>query len=129
MHLTPRHTGVMRTAFVHDALLDPEPALDHRAPGGAVTLALCGSLDHEPPCPLAPHHTTVEVEGSRLRVRVLFAVEAGDEPLVRELVEQALTSGVWTYPDGVVSTWSVVSCGPGEVRIDERDHADRLVLS
>jgi len=119
----------MRTAFVHDALLDPEPALDHRAPGGAVTLALCGSLEHEPPCPLAPHHTTVEVEGSRLRVRVLFAADATDEPLVRELVEQALTAGVWTYPDGVVSTWSLLSCGPDEVRITEREHADRLVQS
>ena len=35
------------------ALLDPDPALDHRAPGGAVTVVLCGSLDHEPPCPVA----------------------------------------------------------------------------
>ena len=77
----------MRTAFAHDALLDPDPALDHRAPGGAVTLALCGSLDHEPPCPLAPHHTTVDAEGALLRVRVLFAVDAADEARVRSLVD------------------------------------------
>ncbi len=119
----------MRSAYAHDALLDPEPALDHRAPGGAVTLALCGSLDHEPPCPLAPHHTTVEVEGARLRVRVLFAVEAADEARVRALVESALASGVWTYPDGVVSTWTLVSSGPDAVADDEREHADRLVDS
>ena len=117
----------MRTAFVHDALLDPDPALDHRAPGGAVTIALCGSLDHEPPCPVAPHHTTVDVEGPHLRVRVLFAVEAADEARVRALVVAALDGGEWTYPDGVVSHWTVVSSGPGEVRPDESEHADRLV--
>jgi hypothetical protein len=117
----------MRTAFAHDALLDPDPALDHRAPGGVVTLALCGSLDHEPPCPLAPHHTTVDVEGALLRVRVLFAVEAADEARVRSLVESALADGAWAYPDGVVSHWTVVSSGPDAVRLDEREHADRLV--
>jgi hypothetical protein len=123
------HTGSMRTAFVHDAVLDPTPALDHRAPGGAVTIALCGSLEHEPPCPVAAHHTTVEVEGSQLRVRVLFAVEPSEEAAVRALVEAALAGGEWTYPDGVVSTWTLVTSGPDEVRATERDHADRLVAS
>ena len=117
----------MRTAFAHDALLDPDPALDHRAPGGAVTLALCGSLDHEPPCPLAPHHTTVDAEGALLRVRVLFAVDAADEARVRSLVERALAGGEWEYPDGVVSHWTVVSSNADAVRLDEREHADRLV--
>jgi hypothetical protein len=119
----------MRTAFVHDAVLDPAPALDHRAPGGAVTIALCGSLVHEPPCPVAAHHTTVEVEGSQLRVRVLFATEATEEAAVRALIDAALAGGEWTYPDGVVSTWTVVSSGPDEVRVSERDHADRLIAS
>jgi hypothetical protein len=119
----------MRQAYAHDAVLDPHPALDHRAPGGAVTLALCGSLDHPPPCPLAPHHTTVEAEGALLRVRVLFAVEADDEPRVRALVERALASGEWTYPDGVLSTWVLVASGPDDVRPTEREHADRLVVS
>lgn len=119
----------MRTAFVHDALLNPDPAFDHRAPGGAVTIALCGSLEHEPPCPVAPHHTTVDVEGSRLRVRVLFAVEAPEEARVRGLVAEALNGGEWTYPDGVVSRWVVVSSGPDEVRADESEHADRLLES
>lgn len=119
----------MRTVFAHDALLDPDPALDHRAPGGAVTLALCGSLDHEPPCPLAPHHTMVDVEGARLRVRVLFAVDPAEETHVRALVVSALAGGEWTYPDGVVSHWTVVSSGADEVRQTEREHADRLVAS
>jgi hypothetical protein len=117
----------MREAFAHDAVLQPEPGLDHRAPGGAVTLALCGSLDHEPPCPLAAHHTTVDAEESRLRVRILFATESVDEVRVRALIEGALASGEWPYPDGVVSRWAVVSSGPGTVRADESEHADRLV--
>ena len=119
----------MRTAYAHDALLDPEPALDHRAPGGAVTLALCGSLEHEPPCPLAAHHTTVDVEGPMLRVRVLFAADPAEEPRVRELVDRALTGGEWTYPDGVVSRWTLVSSRPDDIRDSERDHADRLIAS
>lgn len=117
----------MRTAFVHHALLDPGPALDHRAPGGAVTIALCGSLEHEPPCPLAPHHTTVEVEDAWLSVRVLFAVAAADEAQVRGLVEDALAAGAWTYPDGVVSRWTVRTSGRDEVRPSEREHAARLI--
>jgi hypothetical protein len=117
----------MRAAFAHDAVLRPEPGLDHRAPGGAVTLALCGSLDHDPPCPLAAHHTTVVAEGTQLRVRVLFASEASDEARVRELVDGALGCGAWTYPDGVVSSWVLVTSGPGSVREDESEHADRLL--
>ena len=119
----------MRTAFVHDALLDPDPALDHRAPGGAVTLALCGSLDHEPPCPLAPHHTTVDVEGTLLRVRVLFAVDPEQETRVRSLVEAALAGGEWAYPDGVVSRWIVVTSAKDDLWASEQEHADRLVAS
>jgi hypothetical protein len=119
----------MRSAYVHDAVLDPDPKLDHRAPGGAVTLALCGSLDHEPPCPLAPHHTTVEAENDLLHVRVLFAVDPAQEPRVRALVEWALSAGEWAYPDGVVSHWQVVSSSAGEIRDDETEHAERLLRS
>ncbi|MEX5721628.1 hypothetical protein [Geodermatophilus maliterrae] len=43
--------------FAHDGLLSMEPGADDRAPGGVITVALCGSWEHEPPCPLAPHHT------------------------------------------------------------------------
>ena len=108
----------MRTAFVHDAVLDPAPA-DHRAPGGAVTMALCGSLVHEPPCPVAAHHTTVEVEG-------LAAAGAGPVRGRTDRGSRGARAGRrgagWgraTYPDGVVSTWTVVSSGPDEVRVTE----------
>ena len=58
---------------------------------------------------------------------MLFAVDAADEARVRSLVEGALAGGEWTYPDGVVSHWTVVSSGADAVRLDEREHADRLV--
>ncbi|MGA8248280.1 MAG: hypothetical protein WB797_15355 [Nocardioides sp.] len=117
----------MRKAFAHDAVLQSEPGLDHRAPGGAVTLALCGSLDHDPPCPLAAHHTTVEADGAHLRVRILFATEDAEEQRVRGLVDAALAGGEWTYPDGVVRRWVLVSSGASAVRDDEAEHADQLV--
>jgi hypothetical protein len=45
-----------------------EPDADMRAPGAAVTVALCGHWDHEPPCPLAPHHVRVDEDDGELRV-------------------------------------------------------------
>ena len=41
----------------------PRPRRRRGAPGGAITVALCGSWDHEPPCPLAPHHTRAHRSG------------------------------------------------------------------
>ena len=119
----------MRTAFAHDALLDPDPALDHRAPGGAVTLALCGSLDHEPPCPLAPHHTRAHRSGTEVRLRLLFAADPADEDRVRALVGEALDRGWGDGPDGERTAWRLVWAAPSEVLPEEEDHARRLVRS
>ena len=49
----------MRQAFAHDAVVVLDAGGDDRAPGGAITVELCGHWDHEPPCPLAAHHTGV----------------------------------------------------------------------
>ena len=65
-----------RIPYAHDAVVVLDSGGDARAPGGAITVALCGHWDHEPPCPLAPHHTDATPEGDdTLRVRVLFAAE------------------------------------------------------
>jgi hypothetical protein len=119
----------MREAFAHGAVVVPAAGSDQRAPGAAVTLALCGALDHPPPCPLAPHHTSVEPDGSQLRVRVLFVTDAAREPEVRRAINAALASGSVTSPDEVVSRWSLVSSSPERVRDDEREHAARLAVS
>lgn len=116
----------MRAAFAHDAVLAMGSDQDVRAPGGAITVALCGSWDHEPPCPLAPHATSAERDGDVVRVRVLFAAEAGDEAEVRRRIAEALAAGETATPEGGVARWSLTSDAPSEVRPDERDHADRL---
>jgi hypothetical protein len=118
----------MREPFAHDAELAWE-AGDRRAPGGAVTEELCGSLDHAPPCPLAAHHTSVVRRDGMLEVRVLFACEPADEPAVRERIDEALGRGSHVSPDGVTSHWLLVSSSAGVVREDEAEHAARLVTS
>jgi hypothetical protein len=111
---------VSRQPFAHDAVLEMDAGADDRAPGGAITVALCGSWEHRPPCPLAPHHTAAERAGKQLRLRVLFAAEPDDEPRVRALIDGTLADG---------SGWRLASTAPSEVRPVERAHAERLTRS
>jgi hypothetical protein len=113
-----------RSAFAHTAVVELDG--DERAPGGAVTKELCGSWDHEPPCPLAPHHTATERYDGHVRLRVLFACEPDHEAEVRSRIEKALHGGEVDDPDGRHVTWRLVESGPAAVRPDERDHATRL---
>ena len=71
---------------------------DVRAPGAAITVALCGHWEHEPPCPLAPHHTDVRRAGDQIRLRVLFATEPATEAEVRRRIEAALSQPSLTGP-------------------------------
>lgn len=121
------HTGRVRNAFAHDAVIVLSDGADERAVGGAVTEALCGSLDHEPPCPVAPHHTSLSGRGSRRRVRVLFATD--DEAVVRRTIEAALGCGEYAGPDGAIHRWVLRSSATGEVADAERGHAARLAES
>jgi hypothetical protein len=113
--------------FAQDAMLAMEPGADRRAPGAAVTTALCGHWEHEPPCPLAPHHTHAERSGEHVLLRILFAAEPEQAPDIRSRIESALASGRFRGPDGVVTRWTLVGSGPGSVRDDEVAHARRLV--
>jgi hypothetical protein len=106
--------------FAHRAVLALSPGADRGAPGAAVTVALCGSWEHEPPCPLAPHHTAVTRSGSEVTLRLLFAADPGDEQRVRTLVEEALARG---------EGWRLLSSQASEVRPEEREHAGRLVAN
>ncbi len=105
----------MRRAYAHEAVLVMPPDADLRAPGGAVTVALCGHWDHEPPCPLAPHHTGAERVGDEVRLRILFATEPDNEASIRERIDSTLADG-----------WPVRASGPSEVTAAEADHAERL---
>jgi hypothetical protein len=141
----------MRAAFAHDAVLVMEPGVDLRAPGGAVTLELCGSFAHPPlpqspgtppssppggsaggprpttaSCPMAPHHTRADRDGDAVAVRVLFAVEPAGEEAVRARIDRALASGYCDGPDGVRTRWTVRSSAAGVVSAAEHEHAARL---
>src|SRR2546426_8114852 len=111
----------MRQAFAHDAVLLMRPDADIRAPGAAVTVALCGHWEHEPPCPLAPHHSSAERTGGEVRVRILFATEPERESLVRERITAALARGRLDGPDGVTTRWELRASFGGEVTAAESD--------
>ena len=86
-----------------------EPGADLRAPGGAVTVELCGHWDHPGPCRW-PHYTSVESNGAdQHRVRVEFDAPADELEEVRERIIRALKSGEQAGPDGHISRWTVVS--------------------
>jgi hypothetical protein len=124
-----RATPPTRAAYAHDAVLDLDPGGDDAAPGGAITVALCGSWSHEPPCPLAPHHTRSHRSGTAVTLRLLFAAEPEDEPRVRALVEEALERGWGDGPDGARTAWQLVWAAPSPVLPEEEEHARRLMRS
>lgn len=82
---------------------------DPAALGGAVTVALCGHWEHEPPCRW-PHHTSSDPDpataGSWL-VTVRFDAPEQDEDGVRRRIRDALATGALTGPDGTVTTWAL----------------------
>jgi hypothetical protein len=102
---------------------------DAGAPGAAITLELCGSWDHEPPCPLAPHHTSHERNGRDVELRIVFATEPDQEGEVRARIDKALASGSLTGPDGTTTRWSLLGTSTGVLRGGELDHAKRIAAS
>ncbi|PZF82115.1 hypothetical protein [Jiangella anatolica] len=120
----------MRQAYAHDAVVALTAGGDERAPGGAITRELCGSLEHEPPCPLASHYIGLtrddHDDGDTVRLRVLFAAEPADEPEVRRRIGVALRSAELTGPDGLTTRWRLRAETAAAVRPGERDHAARL---
>src|SRR3954454_24600134 len=109
----------MRQGYVQIAVVALEPGSDARGPGARVTVNLCGSLEHEPPCPLAAHHTAVELVDDLAQLRILFATEPDDEADVRRRIAEDLAVGLVDGPDGGASRWTLVSTGPGEIEPGE----------
>jgi hypothetical protein len=116
----------VRQAFVHEAVLSMRPGADVAAAGAAVTVALCGHWEHEPPCPLAPHSSVAERVGDEVRVRTLFAVEPELESDVRERIDGALAGGRLVGPDGAVTTWRLKRSARADLLPAESSHAERL---
>jgi hypothetical protein len=116
----------MRQAYAHDAVVIMSPDGDVRAPGGAITVELCGRIDHEPPCPVAAHHTHAERAGDQVRLRILFATEPDRSGDVRLRIDRALGAGTFVGPDGTMTTWQLRDSRPATVARAEQDHATRL---
>lgn len=119
----------MRQAFAHEAVLSMEPESDLQAPGAAITVTLCGHWDHEPPCPVAPHHSRADRVGYEVRLRTLFVADMEQEHEVRDLIDRALSSGQLRGADGVRTQWQLRSSQPGVVSAEETDHAQQLLRS
>jgi hypothetical protein len=120
---------VVREVFAHEAVVAMEGDSDPAAPGGAITVALCGSWDLDRPCPLAPHHTAAERDGDVVRLRILFAAAPADEPAVRQRIAAALTSAELVTPTGATARWQLISAAPAEVHPAEAAHARRLAAN
>jgi hypothetical protein len=118
-----------RVPFAHDAVLTMDRSADERAPGAAITLALCGSLSHEPPCPVAAHFTGAARSGDDVRLRILFATRPEDEERVRDLIHEALAAGGGQNDHGEIVAWQLRSDGASALRAEEGDHAERLTRS
>ena len=98
--------------ILHEATVQFADDADPRAVGGAITVALCGHWEHEPPCQW-PHHTDVSAAGDHHVVRISFTADPADEPVVRQKIFAALESGQQAGPDGQISRWTV---GEGSTR-------------
>jgi hypothetical protein len=119
----------MRSVYAHEARVQMGADGDPQAIGAAVTVALCGHWEHEPPCPLAPHHTRAERVGDEVAVRTLFATEPGVEEGVRRLIDTALASGHLASAPAAAADWQLLSSSAAAVRDDEQDHGERLIRS
>lgn len=102
---------------------------DPDAVGAAITVELCGHWDHEPPCPLAPHHIHNERHADDVSLRILFAVETDREEEVRRRIDEALARGRQETPEGFTARWQLVRSAPAAVRESEREHGARLIRS
>ena len=101
--------------LVIEAELALAPGTDPRAPGGAVTTALCGHWEHEGPCRW-PHHNAIAAEGAPARLRTVVA-PGDDADEVRRRVRAALTAD---------PGWRLLRCGDSPVAPGEEALARRL---
>ena len=95
-------------AFRHILALDLvlDEGADERAPGGAVTMGLCGHWEHTGPCRW-PHHTSIEAAEQGHRVSVTFECTDRERAEVETRIRAALAEGGLTGPDGKRSSWKI----------------------
>mgnify|MGYP004102951357 FL=1 len=115
--MNPRRHAV-KSQYTHrqSYRLQLENDADHRAPGGAVTVALCGHWDHDGPCRW-PHFSTITPTDEGLHLLVVdFDASEEDVVTVKSRIDAGLESGQLTGPDGRLSVWTVVQSVSHEPR-------------
>ena len=103
------------------------PDGDDRAPGGAVTVQLCGYWEHDGPCRW-PHHSAAERAEGHLTVRTVFAADPADEAPVRERIRAAMRSGHLMTPDHC-SSWQLLAESPAALTSAEAELAASLLAT
>ena len=106
-------------AIAIEAELDLAPGTDPRAPGGAVTIGLCGGWDHEGPCRW-PHNSRVDTSVNPAVLHVVVATDDEDMGEILTRVETGLDRD---------ERWSLLRCAIRCLRADEQDLGERLVRS
>jgi hypothetical protein len=112
--MTPRRDDLR--SHVLQADITFSSGADTRAPGGAVTVALCGSWEHDGSCRW-PHHTAVDPSATPSPVRVVYVVDDDEVEQVRSLIEVALASG---------DSWDTVAVRESTLTAEESALAQRL---
>jgi hypothetical protein len=93
--------------FAHEAVVALIGGSTAAAPGGAITVALCGHWEHPGACPW-PHNTSVvNRDAVSVTVRVDFSCDESDEDHVRRLIRRALRDGAVVGPNGC-ETWTLL---------------------
>jgi hypothetical protein len=94
-------------SFAHEAVVALIGASTSAAPGGAVTVALCGHWEHQGACPWAHNTSVVTRDEASVTVRVEFSCDEDDEHHVRRLIRRALQGGAVVGPNGC-ETWTLI---------------------
>jgi hypothetical protein len=102
-------------AIAIEAALELEPGTDTRAPGGAVTVALCGHWEHDGPCRW-PHNNRLDPSTAPARLRTVAIV---DDETAAEVVTR-VESGLRQDPRWTVVRYGVTGLVPGELALAER---------
>ena len=105
-----------REVIAVDVGLELPADTDPRAAGGEVTVALCGSWEHDGPCRW-PHNSRIETDSSPAHLRTLVVFPDHERGEVLERIETALRSD---------ERWSVVRFAAEAIADDERALAHRL---
>lgn len=97
-----REEGGGLRGWVEEVELALDEGVDLAAPGGAVTVGLCGSWEHDGHCRW-PHHSAITVTGTTWTVRVVFVAHDREVADVRRRIGASLASD---------DRWSVLRAGP-----------------